>query len=65
MPIVGGHTPMTAQDFVDYLNVKEFLNRGYVLVRKEKGLFWEYAYYGHTDSYAANETTRKAMKEKA
>jgi hypothetical protein len=56
---------MTAQDFVDYLNVKEFLNRNYVLVRKEKGLFWEYAYFGHTDSYAANETTRKAMKEKS
>ena len=54
---------MTAQDFVDYLNSKEFLNRGYVLVKKEKGLFWEHVYFGHTDSYPANETTRETLKE--
>lgn len=54
---------MTAQDFVDYLNVKEFLNRGYSLVKTEAGLFWEYQYVAYKDSYPANEAARKALKE--
>jgi hypothetical protein len=45
----------TAQSFVDALNMKSMPQLGYVLVKKDKGLFWESA----CTSYPANEETRK------
>ena len=33
----------TAQSFVDALNMKLMPQLGYVLVKKDDGLFWEYA----------------------
>lgn len=45
----------TAQSFVDALNMKSMPQQGYVLVKKDKGLFWKSA----CTSYPANEETRK------
>lgn len=45
----------TAQSFVDALNMKSMPQLGYVLVKKDEGLFWESA----CTSYPANEETRK------
>jgi hypothetical protein len=47
----------TAQSFVDALNMKSMPQLGYVLVKKDKGLFWESAW--GIESYPANEETRK------
>ena len=44
-----------AQSFVDALSMKSMPQLGYVLVKKDKGLFWESA----CTSYPANEETRK------
>jgi hypothetical protein len=49
---------MTVQSFIDALNMKEFPQLGYVLVQKEKGLFWEFNHYGNFVSYPANQETR-------
>ena len=48
-------TKYAAQSFVDALNMKSMPQLGYVLVKKDKGLFWERA----GTSYPANEETRK------
>ena len=45
----------SAQSFVDALSMKSMPQLGYVLVKKDKGLFWESA----CTSYPANEETRK------
>lgn len=45
----------SAQSFVDALSMKSMPQLGYVLVKKDKGLFWVSAY----TSYPANEETRK------
>jgi hypothetical protein len=50
-------TTHTAQSFVDALNMKSMPQLGYALVKKDDGLFWEYA--GGIESYPANEETRK------
>jgi hypothetical protein len=47
----------SAQSFVDALNMKSMPQQGYVLVKKDKGFFWESAW--GTESYPANEQTRK------
>ncbi len=47
----------TAQSFVDALSMKSMPQFGYVLVKKDKGLFWE-SELG-IESYPANEETRK------
>lgn len=45
----------SAQSFVDALSMKSMPQLGYVLVKKDKGFFWESA----CTSYPANEETRK------
>jgi hypothetical protein len=47
----------TAQSFVDAINMKSMPQLGYVLVKKDKGLFWESAC--GIENYPANEETRK------
>jgi hypothetical protein len=45
---------MSAQDFVDALNMKQFPQLGYRLVSVDGHLFWTDA----TNTYAANEAAR-------
>jgi hypothetical protein len=47
----------SAQSFVDALSMKSMPQLGYVLVKKDKGLFWESAC--GIENYPANEETRK------
>lgn len=54
------------QEFIDMLNMKDFPQLGYKLVKYEEGLFWEYHYrpdyFGKPNmGYPANEEARKNM----
>jgi hypothetical protein len=56
----------TVREFCDALNMKEFPQLGYKLVKYEEGLFWEYhylsEYFGKPNrGYPANEEARKNM----
>jgi len=54
----------TAQSFIDALNMKTFPELGYVLVKKDQGLFWESTWWGCKDvRYPANQQTRDNLKK--
>ena len=53
----------TVQSFIDALNMKTFPELGYVLVKKNQGLFWECTWWGFKDvRYPANQQTRDNLK---